>query len=298
MGKFFRQIGFFTLFCVILLSGLTPFLQAQSHQHIRVTDHPVLSAINQEVESGNISREEAILQSIYAGFAPERLDSKYHYERGESLPIRCFTPILMEYENTKDELSAGTVSEVEALTSSPSSADMQSYRSPSGNFILHYDMEGEDAVPLEDSDGDEVPDYIEKAAFAADSSYRYEVEKIGFMDFLKSKPYEIYFQNFGLYGRTRSSGSTTIIDIHNDFEGFPENTHPEGNQTGALYATIAHEIKHAIQYATNRWEGEAGNTVWSEMDATLMEEIVFDDVNDYYNYIMQYDKETDDWDRD
>ena len=31
--------------------------------------------------------------------------------------------------------------------------------------------------------------------------------------------------------------------------------------------------------------GSAGSINWIEMDATLMEEVVFDDVNDYYNYI-------------
>lgn len=297
MSNFFRQTGLFALLCVILLSGAPPLLQAQSHQHIQVIHHPVLSAIHQEVESGNISREEAILQSIYAGFAPERLDTKYRNAREETLPIRCLTPVFMEYENIKDELSAATVSEIETLTTPKLSADTKSHKSPSGNFILHYDIEGEDAVPLTDSDGDDTPDYIEKAAFAADSSYRHEVENLGFMDFLKSDPYEIYFEYSGIYGRTYQSGSTTYIGIHNNFVDFPPNTHPEGNQIGALYATMAHEIKHAIQYATNRWKGEAGNRVWSEMDATLMEEIVFDDVNDYYNYIMHYDNEADDWDR-
>lgn len=281
---------------ILCLSTVTAeSLFSQSHQHAEI--HPVLSAIQQEVETGQLSKDEALLQSIYAGYAPEQLSSKYRTDSKKNPPIRCMTPVLMEFENAKGDLSPATVSEIESLIATNSSAAMKSHLSESGNFILYYEVEGQDAVPLEDSNGDGTPDYIEKAAFAADSSYRYEVEKIGFMDFLKSDPYEIYFLDFGFYGTTRSSGSTTIINIHSNFEGFPENTHPEGQQTGALYATMAHEIKHAIQYATNRWKGEAGNAAWSEMDATLMEEIVFDDVNDYYNYIMQYDDDAEDWDR-
>lgn len=294
MGKTFKQIGSFLLLSMLAFWGESLFAQTH-HQHAEI--HPVLSAIEQEVESGNLSKNEALLQSIYAGYAPERLNSRFRTERSETPPIRCLTPVLMKFENAKDELNTATVSEIESLISGQTSATSQSYLSPSGNFILHYETDGADAVPLEDLDNNGTPDYIEKAGFAADSSYQYEVETIGFMDFLKSDPYEIYFQNFGFYGTTRSSGSSTQINIHSNFEGFPENTHPEGQQIGALYATMAHEIKHAIQYATNRWKGEAGNAAWSEMDATLMEEVVFDDVNDYYNYIMQYDNELDDWDR-
>jgi hypothetical protein len=296
MSNFFKQIGFFLLYGTFSIWGSSELIHAQTLQHADVMNHPVLSAINQEVQSGAISVEEAMLQSIYAGFAPERLNSTFRDESNQKPLIKCMTPLLMEFERIKGELNSATVSEIEALTSPKPSTDMVTHKSPSGNFILHYEVEGEDSVPLEDADNSGIPDYIEKAAFAADSSYRHEVENMGFMDFLKSDPYEIYFLNFGFYGTTRSSGSTTSINIHSNFEGFPENTHPEGNQIGALYATIAHEIKHAIQYANNRWKGESGNTAWSEMDATLMEEIVFDDVNDYYNYIMQYDDQQNDWD--
>lgn len=298
MVEILKQTGLFTLICVFTLFGEALFAQVHHpHQHVDIANHPVLSAIQQEVQAGEISRDEALLQSIYAGFAPERLSPKFQTKKTEFPPIHCLTPVLMEYENAKDQLNTVTRTEIDRLISPKSSAEMQSYVSPSGNFIFYYEEEGQGAIPTEDMDSNDIPDYVEKAAFAADSSYRYEVNEIGFMDFLKSDPYEIYFQDFGFYGTTNSSGSTTTISIHSNFNGFPANAHPEGNQIGALYATIAHEIKHAIQYATNRWKGEAGNVAWSEMDATLMEEIVFDDVNDYYNYIMQYDNELEDWDR-
>ena len=142
---------------------------------------------------------------------------------------------------------------------------------------------------MEDTNNSGVPDYIEKAAFAADSSWNYQVGTLGFVDpVLPATPYEIYFRNLsgGLYGEARASMGTTYITIHSNFNGFPANDHPEGNRIGALYVTIAHEIKHAIQYATNLWRGEAGSGNWSEMDATMMEETTFDDVNDYYNYLV------------
>jgi len=55
---------------------------------------------------------------------------------------------------------------------------------------------------------------------------------------------------------------------------------------GSVKVTMAHEFKHAIQFAQNNWQGDSDR--WAEMDATLMEEVVYDDVNDYYNYISGF----------
>lgn len=284
---------FFILYAIFQVQYL--FAQNLSNKPGHYHDHPVFSAIQQEVINGRLTKEEALLQSIYAGFKPERLHPQFRTFSDQ--PVKCLTPVLIEYERTKESLNPGVVAEIEELISVSTSAQTLFHISPSGNFILYYEIDGQNAVPLEDLDENGTPDYVEKTAFAADSSYRYEVETIGFRDFLKDEPYEIYFQNFPPYGTTTQSGSTTYITVHNNFVDFPPNTHPEGDQTGAIYATIAHEVKHAIQFATNRWEGEAGDFPWIEMDATMMEEIVFDDVNDYYNYIMHYDDERDDWDR-
>lgn len=296
MIKRINQISRIFLFCVLTLFGKN--LSAQAHvDHIFHSHyHPVFSAIQNEVISGRISEEQALLQSIYAGFKPERLDARFRTS-SDHPPVKCMTPVLAEYERLKEQLSPAVVAEIESLLSTETSVETHTYTSPSGNFIFYYETDGQGAVPLEDLDNNGIPDYVEKAAFAADSSYRFEVTELGFTDFLKGEPYKIYFKNFGFYGTTRASGSTTEINIHNNFQGFPENTHPEGNQIGALYATIAHEVKHAIQYANNRWKGNAGSVVWIEMDATLMEEIVFDDVNDYYNYIMTFNNIEKDWDR-
>lgn len=164
-------------------------------------------------------------------------------------------------------------------------ASTESHISSSGRFVIHYTLEGDDAVPAEDRNGNGIPDYVEKTAFAADSSWNHLVGRIGFVDPVPtgSEPYEIHFKNFGFYGLTCTSGASTFMVLHSNFEGFPENDHPEGGRTGALYATTAHELKHAIQYATNRWRGDTQS--WIEMDAVLAEEFVFDDVNDYHHYL-------------
>jgi len=266
-----------------LFIGVFSHINGQGHQQLRTSEHPVFQQIDAAAERGQIDRETALLQKFRFAFNPEATDSQYLVN--ESAPVKCMVPVKSEYLNLKDQLSMSAVMEIESYSEMPHMSQTESYLSDSGNFIFYYETAGSNAVPLQDSNNSGIPDYVEHAAFAADSSYRYQVEQAGFVDFRKSDPYEIFFQNFNFYGTTNTSGSTTFIRIHNNFEGFPPNTHPEGDVTGALYATIAHEVKHAIQYETNRWQGDAGSFDWIEMDATMMEEVVFPDVNDYYNYI-------------
>lgn len=256
--------------------------------------HPVLQAIDAEVEQGILTRDEALLQMVYLGFQDQRLETRFAESREE--PIRCMVPVVMGYEQVRDELSAATIQQIEQFLHPEPSATRQEALSPSGRFVLRFELSGNNAVPAEDSNGSGIPDYIEAAAFAADSSYRHMVETLGYPDIIQGQPYEISFRNFGFYGLTIPSGSSTRIEVHNNFNNFPENTHPEGNRIGALYATIAHELKHAVQYRANRWQ-MAQRFDWIEMDATMMEEVVFPDVNDYYNYIMRFNSDRGRWDQ-
>lgn len=275
------------LLSVLLLMGgvyaVPAFAQTDGHNHTHFSiHHPVLQSIDEAMQKGEITKDQAILQKFYAGYKPEHLIDSFRLS--SDAPIKCMLPVKNEYFQLKESLQTSTISEIEKLTARSFSSDQQEYLSPSGNFRFFYETSGSNAVPADDTNESGIPDYVERAAFAADSSYRYMVEDAGFTDFRLAEPYEINFQNFGFYGTTNSSGGTTTITVHSNFDGFPSNTHPEGDQIGALYATIAHEVKHAIQYAANRWRGSAGSFNWIEMDATLMEEMVFDDVNDYYNY--------------
>jgi len=263
-------------------------LQAQHYAH--PVQEPVFSSIENARSAGELTLDEALLQKFYAGYRPSLLHESFRTEI-EGAPVKCMVPAMMHFHQVRDQLSASTLSEIEQMTQSSKSTTEFSYLSPSGNFIFHYDTTGTDRVPsaqtLPEAIEEGIPDYIYRAAFAADSSYRYQVEDLGFTDFIIEEPYVIDFRNFGFYGTTTVSGSTTFITVHSNFQNFPPNTHPEGNQAGSLYVTLAHEIKHAIQYAANRWRGSAGSFNWIEMDATKMEEIVFSDVNDYHNYIKE-----------
>jgi hypothetical protein len=194
--------------------------------------------------------------------------------------------------HAQDVVKCGTVSVIEALrmgkampNTLPSTASMREVLSPSGKFRLEFDTTGTHAVPLADLNTNGIPDYIDRAGEYADESWRVMVESLGYVDpLIPGSPYRIRFLKQGSYGYTQPSGSTTFIVVHSTFDGFPRNDDPDGDQLGALKVTIAHELKHAIQYATSRWLGETGGVPWVEMDATMMEEVVYPQVNDYVSY--------------
>ena len=113
--------------------------------------------------------------------------------------------------------------------------------------------------------------------------------------------YDVYIENLiifnsPVYGLTNNStvgdscnnlASGTCIYIENDFVGFSDNDDPEGQQIGAIKVTMAHEFKLIPpELPKITWQGDSQR--WAEMDATLMEEVVYDDVNDYYNYIEDF----------
>jgi len=253
-------------------------------QQIPDVHTPVLQQIEEAFQNGDISREEALLNKFYAAFEPDRLAPAFSGLR--NLPVKCLTPAFIDLKQQRPRLSAQTLSAIENMRSSRQDLDRE-FRSPGGKFLIKYTLSGPDSVSVIDTDNSGVPDYVERAAQFADSSWNQQVEQIGFRDFVlgPDQPYVIRLEDTGnnVFGFTEALSNTTRISVHRNFIGFPPNEDPEGDDIGALKVTIAHEIKHAIQFVANRWRGESAN--WLEMDAVLMEDIVFDPVDDYFNTI-------------
>ncbi len=271
------------------LGMVLTFGSALAFGQVRI-EEPKLLDIQQAYHRGEIDVETAALEQFKLLYEP----SDNFGQKTEI--IKCATPAFMFLHQHKNELSGETLSKIEnyetVRLSSKSKLAEESYISPSGKFEIIYQTSGPDSVSQMDNDGNGVPDYIDLVAESADSSYRHEVLNIGFADPIPSgATYKVYVENdlpedaYGYTDPSPSSPGGTFIVIESDFNGFPPNMHPDGNQVGAIYATMAHEFKHAIQYTQNNWASPSGGFNWAEMDATLMEEVVYDDVNDYYNYI-------------
>lgn len=274
------------LFALIFLVGIqtSPAQQpVKPHSH-----HTAVEKIEQAYKKGDLTLNDKIRFHARALYQPARLPSKFR--SGDSMPEKCGTPLRLEFFKNKDKLAKATISEVESLVNQSSHQNQETYTSSSGRFEINYDTTGDHSVPEADKNDNDIPDYVEWVAQAADSSWNHEIETLGYTDFIlgPSQPYKVNIINLqSYYGETVASGNTTFIRVENDFlENFPPNT-ADDQQRGRVQATIAHEIKHASQYAATGWTGETD--YWSEMDATLMEEVVYDDVNDYYNYIQTDD---------
>ncbi len=223
----------------------------------------------------------------------------------EPAPARCLLPYRLMYEMAGDELKPSMQNRVEKVLSAPEDDrdEPDTLFSESGKFRLLYTTAGKDSVPATDDSGSGIPDYVEKAAAYADYSYQQQIEELGFVDptihhganecrsgseVWQDTVITIRFRDFGYYG-SFTPNTPFEMTVHSNFDGFPRNDldEMEKNRLGALRVTVAHEFKHVIQYATNCFQGDAGNWSWLEMDATMMENIVHPEVNDYYNYIEQ-----------
>jgi len=166
--------------------------------------------------------------------------------------------------------------------------------SPSGFFRIHYD-----------TTGFSVPSYISSASIEAnvqevvkaiDSTYSFEVDYLGYPQPPSDgneggdNLYDVYIINqpSGLYGFTLfeneiepgSKKYTSYQVIDNNYTGY----FSEG--VFGLRVTCAHEFHHAIQ--GGNYIFRPSDTYFYELTSTAFEEFVYDDVNDYFQYLSSY----------
>lgn len=167
-----------------------------------------------------------------------------------------------------------------------------------GSFCVHYDTSGSHAPALLDASGSRIAGtahaYVDSIFSILSYVYPYETSILQYPappadDTLGGGPeYDIYVMDLGsTYGFATPDGavveggtSTTFISIDNDFV-FVRPTTNRG--IPALRVTIAHELHHAIQVGNyGYWYDDP---FYYEITSTWMEDVVYPEVNDYYNYI-------------
>lgn len=176
----------------------------------------------------------------------------------------------------------------------------KSYDSPEGKFKIHYDTLSGDAVPLEDNNSNLIPDYVERIGVYCDSSYKIFSEVLNYLPAPTDAgsggddKYDVYLMSIGGYGATIPDAGadsvwndyTSYFLIHRDFyTGIFPNDDPEGDTIGAQKVACAHEYFHGTQLA---YDNNLANRWWMEAGATWMEEVVFPDVNDNYNFLPYF----------
>jgi len=176
-------------------------------------------------------------------------------------------------------------------------------------ILIHYAPSGIDApyqpsVDVNPADG--VPDFINRVLESFEYVWNYETTTLGFRAPLPDNGlggdnrFDVYVQNLGtgFYGFTTpdtNAGPYTaycFITIENDFAGTNYGTHP----VDGMKVTAAHEFFHAIQFAYDAFEFDYGNINnpntyrpwWMEASSTWMEDMAYDDINDYVGYLQYF----------
>jgi hypothetical protein len=269
-----RRLLALTLFSAMLIASLAATVSAHD-------GYEFMDRLDAARDAGDLSVDDVMLYKFYYVFDHAKLPSGY--QPLSYPPLKCATPLVQEFEKMRGDLQSSTVATIDNLLAPNEGGNKAQYISPGGNFRLTYETTGGNAVPSADTDpANGIPDFVDNCAEYLDYSWSYEVGTLGYQAPPVSPYYEIDFEDMSAYGVTTVvSGYTTRITLENDFIGFPPNDDPEGDVIGAAKVTCAHEFKHASQRPTSSWT-EGG---WVELDATWMEDIVYDVVNDYYNYL-------------
>ncbi|HUI30845.1 MAG TPA: MXAN_6640 family putative metalloprotease [Candidatus Acidoferrales bacterium] len=178
--------------------------------------------------------------------------------------------------------------------------------SPSGKFRIHFDttdINGNQPF-LYDPDGNIIPNstyaFIDSVENTCDYVYHVEVDSLGFPPPPSDSgagggnEYDIYVQSLpaGEYGYTDYNPSQPLINrinptyaawsvIRNEFQS----TYTKG--IPAMEVTIAHEFHHGIQVGNyGLWQQK---DLWFyELTSTWMEQVVYPEVKDYYQYLIYF----------
>ncbi len=238
---------------------------------------------------------EQLFQQALAIFPSERLPLQYRVSRVEPLST-CATMIVAEVRRHFEQFSLDEQELLSRLLVRPILP--LNYITPSSQFKIHYAVDGLDAVPPADQNGNTIPDFVEETAAAFDSSYEFEINRLGY----RSPPddagvdgpeCDVYIQSLmaRIYGFTTGEGSVpgtqqddrpSFIVIDNDFE----NGHFSTGLAGAR-VTAAHEFFHAIQFGYRIFIRDT-EKFYYEQCSTWMEDVVYDHINDYYSYLPQF----------
>lgn len=216
---------------------------------------------------------------------------------------KCGFAVISEAARRLETAGPAVAADIRALLEPQ--ARQTSIVSPSGRFRIYYDTTGVDEAAMLAGDTLRLPnsahDYALAVALVFDSVYQAEVTDIGFdappFEETLTK-YEIFVLELpgSLYGQTLfnlplpSSGTVrptyaSHVEIDNDFLEF------ETRGLNGIRVTAAHEFHHMVQLGTyGLWMTDQ----WMhEMSSTYFEEALYPQVNDYFQYVRTFMRNTD-----
>ena len=170
------------------------------------------------------------------------------------------------------------------------------------NFCVHWVDQGIDAPRLKDTNGDGIPDYVERVLAVAEHVHEIENEKLGWREPLSDGTLgggegetDIYLAEIGpqLFGYAAPDPGQTGPDgrplrhlhgfliLDNDYEPFE---YPHTTQGRDLKVTLAHEYNHILQFGYDAYE----DAWFAESTAVWMEDQVYNGIDDYLRYVRDW----------
>ncbi len=170
------------------------------------------------------------------------------------------------------------------------------------HFCVHWVAVGLDAPSLTDSDGDGIPDFVERVQRVAEHVHLVENDKLGWRepksDGTKGGGHgktDIYLSQIGgeLFGYAApDSGQATkthrlprrlhgYLVLDNDYSPFE---FPHTSQMHDLEVTLAHEYNHILQFNYDVFQ----DPWFAESTAVWMEDQVYNQINDYLRYVGRW----------
>ncbi len=243
--------------------------------------------IKNDMKVGTLSRAQGYYYQLLAVYEPDRLPA--HYQELNPRVTRNTTMLKALVKQEWPSFSRDEQKLLSKFYSRPSDNLPLSVVSPSGLFRVHYTDTGRNAAEME---------YVRFVAATFDAVYDFQVNTLGYLpppaDFDVDGPeYDIYIRNWGDYGAStfdmpandprRPYGYSSFVEMDNDF------THTPTKGYDAVRVTAAHEFFHMIQIGYRSYHNTDISSIFMfEAGATWMEDVVYDDVNDYYYYLESF----------
>ena len=252
-----------------------------------------------------IDKEEYLVFQFQRILQPDKVPAQYRLKN--SLVKRDLTPLLIEArigwegfrQETKELLSfinyrPTDTSYVVFGTDFSYNDTATVYSYSTSHYKIHYVKVTGDAPDLTDANNNGHPDYVENMGSTFENVYTEEITNMGY-----SVPpddgteggdsnFDVYIKNIGsegIYGWAQAEGLSSgnsyysFMVMDNDYTEFPTNTATENMQV-----TAAHEFHHSVQMGYNVYS----SSWYKEVTSTWMEDEVYDNVNDNYQYMESW----------
>ncbi len=293
----------------VLFALFTIFLSTRTGVYVAASARETPQPVSLLPGQGSLDEQARFLAEFL--YAPQLLPSQVRPHGS----IKSATPFVALLSSWLPHVSPETRSYILSLQRTHAANDVcrKSFSGPevillTEHFAIHYTRSGRDAVPLDDWDGDTIPDYINTVATVMEYVWDVEVRTMGWtappppssgdsrynVYVLDIEPYygvtcreEIVGDNPNSPSRQEYFAAVSHLALDNDYASFGK------KPVVLIQVTAAHEFNHAIQYGYDSSESFSDAAWLYEGTATWMEDQVYDDVNDNYQYVQSLLNEPD-----